>query len=157
MWVALRALRRLGCPLQVECWCLNEHELDPTFLNLAALFDVSYRVASQESVNEVRPTHGWELKAYALVHSAFDQVILLDADNVPVRHPEFLFETPQFKETGALSGPIVGGLLKPTRSGISAVLSTATSPSGRAVRSWWTGPVAWMLSTWPSNTTAIGR
>jgi hypothetical protein len=95
----------LGCPLQVECWCLNEHELDPAFLNLAALSGVSYRIASQESLNEERPTHGWELKAYALVHSAFDQVILLDADNVPVRNPEFLFETPQFKETGALFWP----------------------------------------------------
>ena len=101
MWVALRALRRLGCPLQVECWCLNEHEIDPAFLKLVSLSGVSYRIASQESVNEERPTHGWELKAYALVHSVFDQVILLDADNVPGRNPEFLLETPQFKETGA--------------------------------------------------------
>jgi hypothetical protein len=48
---------------------------------------------------------GWELKAYALVHSRFREVLLLDADNAPVCNPEFLFETRQFKSTGAIFWP----------------------------------------------------
>src|SRR6266536_5431931 len=53
----------------------------------------------------VRILHGWELKAYALLHSSFSEVLLLDADNVPVVNPEFLFDTPQFKATGAIFWP----------------------------------------------------
>jgi hypothetical protein len=39
------------------------------------------------------------------LHSRFREVLLLDADNVPVVDPEFLFETPQFTRTGALFWP----------------------------------------------------
>jgi hypothetical protein len=52
-----------------------------------------------------RTLGGWELKAYALVHSRFRDVLLLDADNVPVVDPAFLFRTSQFAEAGALAWP----------------------------------------------------
>jgi hypothetical protein len=52
-----------------------------------------------------RILHGWELKSYAILHSKFQEVLLLDADNVPVVNPEFLFDTPQFRATGAIFWP----------------------------------------------------
>jgi hypothetical protein len=48
---------------------------------------------------------GWALKPLAILHSAFREVIFLDADNVPVRDPEYLFETPEFRERGAIFWP----------------------------------------------------
>jgi hypothetical protein len=50
-------------------------------------------------------TTGWALKAHALVHCRFKQALFLDADNLPVVNPEFLFDTPQFKRTGAVFWP----------------------------------------------------
>ncbi|GIW83171.1 MAG: hypothetical protein KatS3mg105_4978 [Gemmatales bacterium] len=46
--------------------------------------------------------HGWELKPYAIQHSPFAEVLFLDADNVPVRDPTFLFETPEYIQHGAV-------------------------------------------------------
>jgi hypothetical protein len=53
----------------------------------------------------VRNLAGWELKPYAILHSRFREVLLLDADNVPVVNPEFLFDTPQFRNSGAIFWP----------------------------------------------------
>jgi hypothetical protein len=65
---------------------------------------------------EVRLTHpvrylsGWELKAYAALHSSFEEVLSLDADNVPVRDPTYLFDSPEFAATGAVFWPDFGRL-----------------------------------------------
>jgi hypothetical protein len=48
---------------------------------------------------------GWELKSYALMYNAFEEVLLIDADNMVVRNPEYLFETVQYKKTGAILWP----------------------------------------------------
>jgi hypothetical protein len=50
------------------------------------------------------------LKAFSLVHTSFSEVLLLDADNVPVLNPEFLFETEEFKTMGAIFWPDLGRL-----------------------------------------------
>ena len=48
---------------------------------------------------------GWQLKVYALMASAFDQVLLLDADIVPTQDPACVFEWSKFKQTGAVLWP----------------------------------------------------
>ena len=48
---------------------------------------------------------GWELKSYAILHSPYREVLLLDADNVPVVNPEFLFTSSEYRATGALFWP----------------------------------------------------
>jgi hypothetical protein len=53
----------------------------------------------------VRRLGGWQSKPYAILHSRFREVLFLDADNVPVVNPEFLFETPQYQKTGAIFWP----------------------------------------------------
>jgi hypothetical protein len=60
----------------------------------------------------VRRLGGWELKPYAILHSRFREVLLLDADNVPVRNPEYLFETPEYQKTGAIFWPDFAGFDK---------------------------------------------
>jgi hypothetical protein len=46
-----------------------------------------------------------ELKAYALLYSRFKEVLFMNANNVPVMNPEYLFETDEFKQTGAIFWP----------------------------------------------------
>jgi hypothetical protein len=55
----------------------------------------------------VRMLHGWAVKPYAMLHSRFREVLLLDADNVPVVNPEFLFDAPEYKSAGAVFWPDV--------------------------------------------------
>jgi hypothetical protein len=42
------------------------------------------------------------LKAAALLLSRFKEVLLMDADNTPLRDPSFLFDSPAFRSTGAV-------------------------------------------------------
>ncbi|NLF73509.1 MAG: hypothetical protein GX575_31110, partial [Candidatus Anammoximicrobium sp.] len=49
--------------------------------------------------------NGFESKPYAIQWSRFAEVLYLDADNVPVRDPTFLFETPQYGQSGAIFWP----------------------------------------------------
>lgn len=36
------------------------------------------------------------------MHSSFEEVIAIDADNIPLHDPKIIFETEQYKETGNL-------------------------------------------------------
>lgn len=42
---------------------------------------------------------------FALYNSDFDRILFLDADNVPVRDPTYLFQSPEFERTGAVFWP----------------------------------------------------
>ncbi len=48
------------------------------------------------------------MKGYAILHSSFEEVLLLDADNCPVRDPAFLFDTPEYAKYGAIFWPDFG-------------------------------------------------
>lgn len=56
-------------------------------------------------VHPVRRLAGWELKCFSIMHSSFEQVLLLDADNCPVRDPAFLFDELPYLQTGAIFWP----------------------------------------------------
>jgi hypothetical protein len=47
----------------------------------------------------------FQIKAAAVINSAYKEVLYLDSDNVPVRDPAFLFTIPSYKSTGALFWP----------------------------------------------------
>jgi alpha 1,2-mannosyltransferase len=48
---------------------------------------------------------GYQIKPYAILHSSFREVLYIDADNVILESPDFLFESPEYRETGALFWP----------------------------------------------------
>lgn len=111
-WVAIRMLRdHLGCTLPIEVWHLGDREMSPSMKAMLAEQDVStvdaLEVAGQRPV---RTLGGWELKPYAIIHSRFKNVIMIDADNVPLRDPAFLFETPEYLEHGSIFWPDVVAL-----------------------------------------------
>lgn len=105
-WVCIRMLRHLGCTLPIELWYLGSRELPPT---AARLFEPhGVRCVDGLAMREVHPArilNGWELKPYAMIHSAFREVMALDADNVPVVDPRFLFDSPQYRADGAVFWP----------------------------------------------------
>lgn len=52
-------------------------------------------------------TKSFHLKGAALVEATkrFDELLLVDSDNVPVRDPAFLFDSVEFQELGAVFWP----------------------------------------------------
>jgi hypothetical protein len=105
-WVCINMLRRLGCRLPIQLWYLGRKELDDQMKRLVAPLDVQCIDASRVRRQfPARILHGWELKPYAILHSPFREVMLLDADNVPVVDPEYLFDASQFQLSGAIFWP----------------------------------------------------
>jgi hypothetical protein len=114
-WVCVNMLRKQGCHLPIEFWHLNSAEMNDKMRALLGPLGVtSINAQEVRKLHPARIVNGWELKAFALLHSAFREVLLLDADNVPVADPTFLFETKQFAENGALFWPDFGRL-EPSR------------------------------------------
>ena len=110
-WVCVNMLRQLGCTLPIEVWHLGDEEMDAEMR--ALLMPQGVELVDGWEVRKVHPVRvllGWELKAYALLHSRFAEVLLLDADNVAVRDPAYLFDAPEYREKGAVFWPDFGRL-----------------------------------------------
>jgi hypothetical protein len=108
-WVAIGLLRRhLGCTLPIQVWHMGSEELGPAMRDMLGRFDVEVVDAFEMArLHPVQRLAGWELKPYALMHSRFAEVMLLDADNMPLMDPGFLFETPEYLAKGAMFWPDV--------------------------------------------------
>ena len=57
-----------------------------------------------EHYNKTSPT-GYAIKVYSLLFSRFRNVMLLDADNLPLQDPTYLFHTNEFLKHGNLFWP----------------------------------------------------
>ncbi len=105
-WIAASMLRWLGCKLPIQIWYLGRGELDPD-MEAAARSNDWACVDARTVVKDARILNGWELKVNAVRNCPWRHVLWLDADSIPVRNPEYLFETPQYKEHGAIFFPDV--------------------------------------------------
>ncbi|MCB0706619.1 MAG: hypothetical protein KDC34_14995 [Saprospiraceae bacterium] len=105
-WVCIQMLRKLGCTLPIEFWYLGSAEMNQEMIRLIEPLGVKC-IDALEVWKEypVKNLIGWELKAYAILHSQFEEVLYLDTDNVPVRDPAFLFESEGYQKTGSVFWP----------------------------------------------------
>tara|TARA_Y100001973_G_scaffold106824_1_gene188478 strand:- start:2781 stop:3668 length:888 start_codon:yes stop_codon:yes gene_type:complete len=99
-------LRQLKCKLPIQIWHLPTEE--------CSVWSDIFRTLDADSINAqvvaenkkvACPMGGWQLKPFAVTHSTFRDVLLLDADNMPTKNPTYLFETPAFHSTGAFFWP----------------------------------------------------
>lgn len=115
-WTCIQMLRELGCTLPIELWYLGPKEMDARMRSLVEPLGVvcrdgrSHRKNSQGKPKPQSPLGGFELKPYAILHSQFREVLLIDADNVAVRNPEYLFELAEYLDYGAIFWPDYGRL-----------------------------------------------
>lgn len=116
-WVCINMLRELGCKLPIQLWYLGPLEMDGAMRDLVVPLGVSCIDARAHLKSGAARDNfpqldlgGWQLKPYAILHGEPREVLLLDADNVPVVDPEYLFDTPRYLETGALFWPDYGRL-----------------------------------------------
>ena len=67
-------------------------------LRLLERFDIEIVDASEvRKVHPMRTFGGWQCKPYAILHSPFEKVILLDADNFALHDPALLLDTPELE------------------------------------------------------------
>lgn len=108
-WVLIRMLRHFGCRLPVQFWYYGPEELDDHMQRLVEPYGVEC-VDAQRRAKEIgcKISQGWPLKPFSILHSPFEEVLSLDADNMPIRDPEYLFESDAYRETGAIFWPDLG-------------------------------------------------
>ena len=94
-FILIGVLRRvLNCRLPIEVWHIGRDEMSPEMAALLADLG-NVRIVDAKDFTRYFPhprLYGWELKPYAVAHSRFKRVLLLDADNIPARGPAFLFD-----------------------------------------------------------------
>jgi len=114
-YVAVRALRHVGCRLPIEIWYRGIGEylapLEAITEPLGCRWVDAYEVRKQFPH---RRLNGFELKPYAIQHSSFEEVMFLDADNVVCRDPTYLFECQEYRDAGTCLWPDYNKLA-PTR------------------------------------------
>ncbi|CCI40942.1 unnamed protein product [Albugo candida] len=101
LYASVRMLRLHGCELPIEMWYRpDEMSIDnPIIHQLLTIYNVRMRPIFD------RRAKGFHVKPYALYYSNFDNVLLLDGDNIPTKDPTYLFQEPEFVRTGALFWP----------------------------------------------------
>ncbi|KAG7381635.1 hypothetical protein PHYPSEUDO_005793 [Phytophthora pseudosyringae] len=106
-YATIRVLRDVGCKLPLEIWFvpreMRNHPADMKTLHELAATGGMPEISFHE-VTDFAAT-GFRVKVHAIYNSHFERVLFLDADNVPVRDPSFLFELREFQETGAVFWP----------------------------------------------------
>lgn len=97
-WVLVSVLRKLGCDLPVEWWYTDESEMDSEMIRLAeSLPGVKCR--------SIGTMGGWQAKVHCIMKSAFQEVLFLDSDQVPVKDPTYLFDSPEYVQSGSVLWP----------------------------------------------------
>ncbi len=113
-WLVLLSiynLRRLNCTLPVEIiiptheeYKLDSDLCDTVFPKLGAKCIVlPDRLGSKAS--KLFKFEGYQYKALALLISSFENVLLLDSDNMPLHDPSFIFNEEPFKSNGLVLWP----------------------------------------------------
>lgn len=105
-YIAIRHLRQHACALPIQLWHLGEQETPQFWHDLVSM----WRVESVDALRapgavDFKHLGGWECKIHAIIGCPFEQVLLLDADNLPLVNPEFLFESELFARHGHVFWP----------------------------------------------------
>ncbi len=107
-WCMLKELRRHGCTLPVLFCHLGALEWDQRLTRLVKPLGVEVLDLLEENEKDpMRILAGWEAKVYSIIRAPFKEVLYLDADNLPLRDPTFLFDSSQYKFHGAVFWPDV--------------------------------------------------
>ncbi|KAE8888339.1 hypothetical protein PF005_g6719 [Phytophthora fragariae] len=105
VFASISVLRSYNCTLPIELW-ISQPEVVRTPSMRTTLEMLQQRFANVTVETIIDPTiAGFSTKIHAVQHSKFENVLFLDADNVPVRDPTFLFESNEFLEQGAIFWP----------------------------------------------------
>jgi alpha 1,2-mannosyltransferase len=99
--ISIRILRENGCSLPIEVWYYGKELNDEAIQTLGA-----YRVKCRNFLDYgLTAIIGYMLKPMAILHSSFEEVLFLDADNICIGDPEHLFYSEAYLKNGAIFWP----------------------------------------------------
>lgn len=107
-WVLLKELNRLGCPLPIQVFHRPD-ELSEQQISLLRSISANIETVCLDS------PAGFAFKVMAIFKSTFAEVLWIDADNVPIRDPVFLFDDAEYVEKGSLFWRDVSGVDRASR------------------------------------------
>jgi hypothetical protein len=92
----------LECKIPIELWQIGQEISDnmkKTLDSLKENYELSYKNLNDYTDN---PEHwrGWQMKAFIVKHTEFDEIILCDCDSVFIQNPEIIFDDPNYIATG---------------------------------------------------------
>ena len=106
--VSLKMLRRTGSILPLEVFMESKQQYEKEICEIVLPpMNATCMILSDvlEAVPEKLTMSRHQLKALALAFSSFEDVLLLDADNIPLEKPEHLLDSEPFSSTGFVSWP----------------------------------------------------
>jgi alpha 1,2-mannosyltransferase len=101
---ALGMLRELNSSLSVEVWMANREEERAGWCTELAREGMACRFLSDYMSGSVMPSP-FQWKIMAMIFSSFKDILFLDADNIPLMAPDFMFDTEGYKEYGVTIWP----------------------------------------------------
>ena len=96
--VNIKILRGHGCDLPIELWHFKNERLPSRAEGKLKTWGVRCRELPELPIQ-------YACKPYAVAYTEFDEVLVLDADNTPIRNPDYLFESSPYQDTGAVFWP----------------------------------------------------
>ena len=112
-FISATVLRALGCDLPIEFWHLGPDEITDEMRKRVEPLGVVCRDA-RDITPAPRILNGWELKPFAILHSRFEQVLFMDADNIAAMDPSHLFDDPALARHGSIFWPDLPPAVSPT-------------------------------------------
>jgi len=92
-------LRTNNCNLPIEIWEIDKEISDCIRVQLETFLDISFKNVNTYTTN-ANHWKGFQIKAFILKHTQFDNVILMDADVLFFKNPEIIFKDKHYIETG---------------------------------------------------------
>ena len=93
---------RLGCKLPIELWQIG-HEISikasKAIMKFREKHDIRFKNV-RYLTDDFEHWRGWQIKAFALQHSDFDEVIICDCDILFGMNPEVIFRDENYIRTG---------------------------------------------------------
>ncbi|CAI5740560.1 unnamed protein product [Hyaloperonospora brassicae] len=105
VFASVNVLRSHNCTLPIELWVSQPEVIrDPRMITALEVWQQRFSNVTVETIIDPNFVK-FSTKIYAIQHSKFENVLFLDADNIPVRDPTFLFDSQEYREHGAIFWP----------------------------------------------------
>ena len=102
--IALGMLREVGSILPVEVWIKDRSEENRNWCDeITKEGMVCRRLSDYMDLSAVPLPYQW--KAFVMLFSSFEEILFLDADSMPIKKPDAVFDSKVYRDTGAILWP----------------------------------------------------
>ena len=100
--MSIMVLRQSNCQLPIIVYYAGDDLSDVEFKDISSLPNTKLIALGPKLDMGVETLHGLQLRAYSLIHSPFNETLMLSPQVLLFGNPEYLFGDPHYTNTGAL-------------------------------------------------------